>query len=366
MKRRDFIRLVGTSAALFPIAPSIFAQTASPAKWRSYRLSYQVTLPTTGKHAHLWLPLPDTNDTPYQFTQGSVWSGSAKSAKFYTLPQTDFPAFYAEWNGSGERHVTVSSIVKTTDRQIDLHSYIATPHKAAVPDVVKPFVQSTQQIPLDGIVRQTAASITRDVSKNDILQIARVIYDWVIDNANFDTSVRGRGKGDAKLMLANENLNGQCADINSLFVGLARASGIPARQQYGIRINESALNKNLGKFGDITAAQHCRAEFYLTGLGWVPVDPADVCKVIALEGLPRNHDEVKALREKLFGAWEMNWVAFNHGENITLGQNSKAGKVPFFLYPHAEIDGQQLDNLDPQTFSYKISSAQLVGTGAKL
>lgn len=364
MKRRDFIKLIGAGATLLPVAPSIFAQTSNPGKWRSYRLSYQVTLPAAGKNARLWLPLPDTNDTPYQFTQGSVWSGSAKAAKFYTLPQTDFPAFHAEWSGSDERQVTVSSIVKTAERKINLQDYNV-PAKAVIPDNIKRFLQPTQQIPLDGIVRQTASAITKDSKNSHPLEKARLIYDWVIDNATHDISIRGRGKGDVKLMLANENLNGKCADINALFVGLARASGVPARQQFGIRINESVLHKNLGKFGDISTAQHCRAEFYLAGLGWVPVDPADVCEVIALEGLPRNHEQINALREQLFGAWEMNWVAFNHGENVTLGQNSKTGKVPFFLYPHAEIDGQQLDNLEPQAFSYKIASTLLVGTGAK-
>lgn len=365
MKRRDFIKLIGAGATLLPMAPSFIAQAASPAKWRSYRLSCQVTLPATGKSARLWLPLPDTNDTPYQFTQGSVWSGSAKSARFYTIPQTDFPAFHAEWNGDGERQVTVSSIVKTADRQVDLHSYQA-PGKVVIPDNIKRFLQSTQQVPLEGIVRQTAASIIKGSNKGHPLQNARVIYDWVIDNANYDMNVRGRGKGDVKLMLTNENLSGKCADINALFVGLARASGIPARQQYGIRINESALYKNLGKFGDISTAQHCRAEFYLAGLGWVPVDPADVCEVIASAGLPRNHEQVNALRDKLFGAWEMNWVAFNHAETVALGNNSAIGKLPFFLYPHAEIDGRQQDSLEPQAFSYKIMSAALIGTGAKL
>jgi transglutaminase-like putative cysteine protease len=365
MKRRDFIKLIGASITLLPITPSTFAQTTSSGKWRSYRLSYQVTLPSTGKNARLWLPLPDTNDTPYQFTQGSVWNGNAKSAKFYTLPQTNFPAFYAEWNSGGERLATVSSIVKTAQRQIDLQHYNV-PAKAIIHDNIKHFLQSTQQMPLDGIVHQTASSITKESKNSSPLQKARLIYDWVIDNVAHDQSVRGRGKGDIKQMLASGNLKGKCADINALFVGLARASGIPARQQFGIRMDESVLNKNLGKFGDISTAQHCRAEFYLAGLGWVPVDPAGVCEVIALDNLPRNHEQINTLREKLFGTWEMNWVAFNHGENITLGQNSKAGKVPFFLYPHAEIDGKQLDSLDPQAFSYKIASAALIGTGAKL
>ena len=31
--------------------------------------------------------------------------------------------------------------------------------------------------------------------------------------------------------------------------------------------------KSLGKAGDVTKAQHCRAEFYAQGMGWFPVDP---------------------------------------------------------------------------------------------
>jgi len=82
-------------------------------------------------------------------------------------------------------------------------------------------------------------------------------------------------------MLENNVMGGKCADLNALFVALARAEGIPARDVYGIRVANSNLGyKSLGKAGDITKAQHCRAEFYAAGYGWIPVDPADVRKVI--------------------------------------------------------------------------------------
>ena len=71
--------------------------------------------------------------------------------------------------------------------------------------------------------------------------------------------------------------------LGALFVGLARASGIAARDVYGIRVADSATWKSLGKSGDITKAQHCRAEFHDARCGWVPVDPADVRKVILEE-----------------------------------------------------------------------------------
>jgi hypothetical protein len=48
-------------------------------------------------------------------------------------------------------------------------------------------------------------------------------------------------------MLESKDLGGKCADLNSLYVGLARAAGLPARDIYGIRIAKSELGyKSLG------------------------------------------------------------------------------------------------------------------------
>jgi len=42
-------------------------------------------------------------------------------------------------------------------------------------------------------------------------------------------------------MLESKDLGGKCADLNALYVGLARAAGLPARDVYGIRIAKSDL-----------------------------------------------------------------------------------------------------------------------------
>ena len=39
-------------------------------------------------------------------------------------------------------------------------------------------------------------------------------------------------------MLESKNLGGKCADLNALYVGLARAPGLPARDVYGLRVRE--------------------------------------------------------------------------------------------------------------------------------
>jgi hypothetical protein len=134
------------------------------------------------------------------------------------------------------------------------------------------------------------------------------IYEWIVENTFRDPKVRGCGVGDIRSMLETGNLGGKCADLNALFVGLARAVGVPARDVYGIRVADSAEFKTLGKSGDITKAQHCRAEFYSASLGWVPVDPADVRKVVLEErgGIPLDDPTTRRARAKLFGQWEMN------------------------------------------------------------
>ena len=111
----------------------------------------------------------------------------------------------------------------------------------------------------------------------------------MVDNTFRDPKTRGCGVGDIASMLKSGNLGGKCADLNALYVGLARAAGLPARDVYGIRVAPSKFGyKSLGAGSEvITKAQHCRAEVYLSGFGWVPVDPADVRKVV-LEEPPGN------------------------------------------------------------------------------
>ncbi len=63
--------------------------------------------------------------------------------------------------------------------------------------------------------------------------------------------------------------------------GQALHPRVPARDAYGIRVTDFCFGyKRLGKSGDISKPQHCRAEVRLAGFGWLPVDPADVRKVV--------------------------------------------------------------------------------------
>src|SRR4029450_48096 len=227
------------------------------------------------------------------------------------------------------------------------------------PAVLRKYLAPTALIPTDGLVLETSQQIvkghTTEVAK------ARAIYEWIVDNTFRYPKVKGCGLGDIKTMLETRYLGGKCADLNALYVGLARAAGLPARDVYGVRCAASAEFKSLGKSGDISKAQHCRAEVYLTGHGWVPVDPADVRKVVLEEkpgGIALTDPQAQKARAKLFGAWEMNWMAYNYAHDLTLP--SSAGKpVPFLMYPQAEVGDERKDSLDPATFKYTIVSREL-------
>ncbi|MGH8701711.1 MAG: transglutaminase-like domain-containing protein, partial [Burkholderiales bacterium] len=173
----------------------------------------------------------------------------------------------------------------------------------------------------------------------------------------------GCGWGDIKTMLETRNFGGKCGDLNAMFVGLARSVGIPARDVYGVRVARSQFGyASLGVGTEnITRAQHCRAEFYAQGHGWVPVDPADVRKVVLEEPpgkLALNDPKVEAARKRLFGSWEMNWLAYSYAHDVQL-PGGKAVKIPYFMYPNGETAEGRLDQLDPDSFKYTLAAREL-------
>ena len=122
---------------------------------------------------------------------------------------------------------------------------------------------------------------------------------------------------------------------------------------YGLRLGPSKFGyKSLGPATEVvTKAQHCRAEVFITGLGWVPVDPADVRKVALEEppgNLPVTDEKVAVARKTLLGAWEGNWLAYNFAHDVAL-PGSSGSTLPFLMYPQIETAAGRLDCLDPDT-----------------
>jgi transglutaminase-like putative cysteine protease len=358
MDRRAFLRSTAASAA---VASLPWRGALAQSGWRSFEVTTRIDIQRPSGVSRAWIPLPLAGASDWHRDQGDGWSGNAARAEVMRDPKYGVEMLYAEWPASqGAPHIEVTSRFATRDRAVDLSRPGAGAARLSDAEV-RFFTAPTELIPTDGIVRETAESAVKG-SRTD-LQKARAIYEWVVDNSFRDPAVRGCGWGDIKAMLEAKNLGGKCGDLNALFVGLARSVGVPARDVYGIRVAPSAHGyKSLGAGSPvISKAQHCRAEFFAAGIGWVPVDPADVRKVVLEEppgNLAMDDPKVAAARRRLFGSWEMNWLAYNTGHDLAL-PHSRGPKLPYLMYPNGETGGERLDQLEPDAFKYAITAREL-------
>jgi transglutaminase-like putative cysteine protease len=267
---------------------------------------------------------------------------------------------YAEFaDGETAPVVELTSRFRSQDRAVDWSKKVSGTED---PGKLKFWTTPTEFMPTDGIVQDTAVEITR--GKRSDLEKVQAVYDWILVNTYREPKVRGCGVGDIKAILETRNFGGKCADINALFVGLLRAVGVPARDLYGIRVAPSTFGyRSLGAgSANVTKAQHCRAEVYLSEYGWVAMDPADVTKVAreeTSEWLKLDHQLVQAVRPRLFGGWEGNWLAYNVGHDIALPNATQGPALAFLMYPQCETAGERRDSLDPDNFKYTITSREI-------
>jgi len=339
----------GTSASRLPPVKA----PEAPSEWRTYEITTTVTLNPSKSLIRLWLPLPLNQDTLYQRTLGHSWHGNSDSANMRRLPDGDLEVFHAEWLDVKEPQLKIKTTVSTADRHFDVTKRTVAPERD---DILRRNLQASRLIPNDGLAHQLGERIVGRI-KDPVAQ-AKAIYDWVVDNATYDPSLPGCGSGDVRRQLIQGQYGGRSADINGLFVAICRSIGIPARCVYGLRVGPSRLFRNLGLINDqATRAQHVRAEFYIPGYGWIPVDPSDVRRAIAIEGLSDRDSKLLSLRKVLFGVWEMNWIAYNVGSDVTLP--GKSSNLPFLLTPQLESGEGRLDGTDPSSFRYTISTRQV-------
>ena len=92
----------------------------------------------------------------------------------------------------------------------------------------------------------------------------------------------------------------------------------------------------------------------------IPDDPIYVRRAISLEVLSDRDSKLLALRKVLFGIWEMNWIAFNVGTDVTLP--GKSGILPFMLLPQLDTLEGRRNGTDPDGFRYSIKTRRVEET----
>ena len=155
-------------------------------------------------------------------------------------------------------------------------------------------------------------------SEGNILEQARRIYDHVSGTMTYNAAEQS-WKGSTEHALTCSV--GNCNDIHALLISLCRSVGIPARLVLGQAFEPPPP----GQEACDICGYHCWAEFFVSGLGWIPADASCACKY------GKGH---------LFGDLEMNHVAWSVGRDLLLGPPQRGGRLLFFAGPYAEVDGR--------------------------
>ena len=292
----------------------------------------------------LWLPYPTS--TPYQLVDDIRVRTNGQDWAVYTDQKYQTSILYTHWpTGAGSR--TLELTFRVTRQEVRRRDFPAR-EAAWDPRDYALWLAPTSLGPIDGQVKELADTITK--GKKTVLARAKTIYDWTCENTWRDHKTIGCGKGKVCALLKRPG--GKCTDIHSLFVALCRAAGVPAREVFGVRLGKKDVQ-------DVTTWQHCWAEFYLPGYGWVPVDPADVRKAMLKKHLELGDAETKRLRDYYWGGWDAYRVRLALGRDLILNPRQQGTPLNTFGYPYAEVDGRPLNFYCPRDFSYTIVTRSL-------
>ena len=175
--------------------------------------------------------------------------------------------------------------------------------------------------------------------KTTPIEKARDIYEFVLENMEYNKKVPGWGKGDVnRICLAigeGGKGTGNCTDFHSFFSSLMQVQNIPVVFEMGF-----PLKPGVKEAGPIKGGYHCWARFFVPSLGWVPVDISEA-------------DKDPSKKEYFFGSICENRVLFSRGRDIRLVPQQKGERLNFFgPDPYIEVDGRPYEGFT-RTISYR-------------
>ena len=317
--------LIGTIGVNIPAA-----KTAPRSEHqRHIEFVYVADIPQLPAGAHavrMWIPIPQTS-AYQQITNVRITSPVAHRITKEATYGNEFAYFdFSTVARPGPFDIRLTFEASREEYKVKLPA--GDPAAAgAFPSDVARFLQPDRLVPVNGVIGEISRERTKGIA--DPLAKARALYEYVLRNMHYDHAGTGWGRGDA--VWACSSHHGNCTDFHSLFIGLARAAGIPARFEIGFSLPADAQ----GKIG----GYHCWAEFYIRGIGWIPIDAADA-------------SQIPARSDYFFGALDENRVRFSRGRDLLLNPRQSGALVNYLVYPYAELDGKPFSGITTQ-FAYK-------------
>ncbi len=301
-------------ALLIPCAAISLETPDHVSQERTFEFTYSVTVPElTGKaDIEVWLPLPLQNER-----QSVVHQTITTSAPYEIVEEKTYGNRLLKVTGPADElsGATINLQFTVTRRKVEGG------YEDDTLAVLDQFRQPNLLVPIDGIIAERARIAT--ASTHDELAAARALYDDVVVNISYDKSGTGWGQGDALYACSIEK--GNCTDFHSLFIGMCRSKGIPARFAIGFPLPTDRESGTISGY-------HCWAEFYVEGKGWIPVDASEASK----------HPE---WTEFYFGNLDANRVEFTRGRDFMLPSSADLAPRNYFIYPVLVVDGKEREGL---------------------
>jgi transglutaminase-like putative cysteine protease len=311
------------------LACSGLALASGPVREREFTFEYKAVvkdIPSAAQKVELWIPVPHDDsyqhivglhvETPYPY---EILSGDQRNAILHL--RLDHPK---------DSNIPVTVTFQAIRRErVQPLAEVSAKTDAAPPSDLARWLKSDRLVPIDGQIRTWAREVVEAAHAHTDLEMARAIYNHVVATVKYDKTGKGWGRGD--IYYACDARRGNCTDFHAIFIGYARAVGIPARFAIGFPL---PADRGQGQI----AGYHCWAEFYAKGIGWVPIDASEAAK---------NPDK----REYFFGAHDENRVEFSKGRDVVLTPQQQGDPLNYFVYPYAEVDGKEYTAIDTR-YSY--------------
>lgn len=318
--------LLASSGSETP-APAMAAPAVSAPRvveTRLFRIRQTVALhdvPADAKEVRLWVPVPA--DGSWQHVLDRKVVEAPAGWRLEAQPESDAEMVVATTRARGTVQVVVETTVARQSPAFDL-----TPSGGQIQSELFD-AELTSDAPLmsadDGVIElaRKAVGNETDPRRKAVLLLTAVAD--VADHYSKDPSKPSCGRGSAEDCLTNGG--GCCTDLHSLFIAAARSQGIPARMQYGYRLNPAKENT------EYDPSYRCWVEFYLPNAGWVPTDI-----VVADSGEPEQ-------RTERYGTLDARRVWLWRGRDLELTPRQNGAPIQTMSCGWAEIDGEPVDVL---------------------
>lgn len=300
-----------SKSSLLTVLLLVAAATAATARAESVRTVHVAHEYKVARAATVWVPLP--SDDPWQ----TVRDLHVEGAPWERVYDPRWGNAVARLHPTAAATLTIRYELVRRERAADVAHATGRP----APSGYDAWLAADARVPLDARVRKIAADVT--AGKKTPLARARAAYDYVLSTMRYEKPAGfGQGWGQGDIEWACDKKYGNCTDFHALFIGLLRASGLPARFSIGYAIPTGARGEIPG--------YHCWADFYLDGVGWVPVDASEGWK----------HQE---RADYFFGHHDADRVQLSTGRDVPL-PGARGASLNYFVYPYAEAaDGAAVE-----------------------